>query len=61
MYLNGQQRKQIAETRTVVIHCPTANLFLEAGLMDYVSLRQANVRVALGSGVAGGPVYPKAG
>lgn len=55
VYLNGQQRKQIAESRTVVIHCPTANLFLEAGLMDYVSLRQANVRVALGSGVAGGP------
>lgn len=55
VYLNQQQRKQIAECRTIVIHCPTANLFLESGLMDYMSLRQANVRVALGSGVAGGP------
>lgn len=55
VYLNQQQRRQIAETQTVVIHCPTANLFLEAGLMDYVSLRSAGVRVALGSGLAGGP------
>ncbi|MBI4580730.1 MAG: amidohydrolase family protein [Planctomycetes bacterium] len=55
VYLSQQQRHQIAETRTIVIHCPTANLFLESGLMDYVSLRMAGVRVALGSGVAGGP------
>ncbi len=55
VYLNHQQRRQIAETRTVVIHCPTANLFLESGLMDYCALRAADVRVALGSGVAGGP------
>jgi guanine deaminase len=55
VYLNHNQRRQIAETETVVIHCPTANMFLESGLMDYVSLRAAGVRVALGSGVAGGP------
>jgi len=55
VYVNQQQRKQIAENNTVIIHCPMANMFLEAGLMDYVSLRAAGVRVALGSGVAGGP------
>lgn len=61
VYLNQQQRKQIAESRTVVIHCPTANMFLESGLMDYVALRTAGVRVALGSGVAGGyePFMPR--
>ncbi len=55
VYLNQQQRQKLAQAQTVVIHCPTANLFLESGLMDYVAMRAANVRVALGSGVAGGP------
>ena len=53
--LNHEQRNQVAETRTALVHCPTANLFLEAGLMDYVAHRKAGIRLALGSGIAGGP------
>lgn len=55
IYLNQQHRHQIAESKTVVIHCPAANMFLETGLADYVALRSSQVRVALGSGMAGGP------
>jgi len=55
VFLNQQQRQQIAEARTVVVHCPTANLFLESGLMDYVAHRTSRVRMALGSSVAAGP------
>ncbi|MFH0982589.1 MAG: amidohydrolase family protein [Planctomycetota bacterium] len=53
--LNQQQRQQVAQTRTAVVHCPTANLFLESGLMDYVAHREAGIRLALGSSIAGGP------
>jgi guanine deaminase len=53
--LDQSERHQIAETQTTLVHCPTANLFLEAGLMDYVTHRKAGVRFALGSSVASGP------
>jgi len=54
VFLNQQQRRQVADAQTVVVHCPTANLFLESGLMDYVGHRAAGVRLALGSSVGGG-------
>lgn len=53
--LSQAQRQQVAEAGTAVVHCPTANLFLESGLMDYVAHRAAGVPMALGSGIAGGP------
>lgn len=59
--LTEPQRHQVAETRTTVVHCPTANLFLESGLMDYVAHRRAGIPIALGSSVAAGyePFMPK--
>ncbi|MHC4611753.1 MAG: amidohydrolase family protein [Planctomycetota bacterium] len=53
--INQDERQQVAETKTSLVHCPTANLFLESGLMDYVAHRKAGVRIALGSSIAGGP------
>lgn len=55
LFMSQAQRKQIAATETVLVHCPTANLFRESGLMDYVSHRAAGIRIALGSSIAGGP------
>ncbi|MBX3387792.1 MAG: amidohydrolase family protein [Phycisphaeraceae bacterium] len=65
------ERARMAETGTVVAHCPTANLFLGSGLMDWMRmagrarpdeetgqagrLSHQGVRLALGSDVAGGP------
>ncbi len=59
--LNEPQRHQVAEAKTSVVHCPTANLFLESGLMDYVAHRRAGIPVALGSSVAAGfePFMPQ--
>ena len=59
--LTEPQRHQVAETRTAVVHCPTANLFLESGLMDYVAHRKAGIRIALGSSTAAGyePFMPQ--
>ncbi|MCO6439122.1 MAG: amidohydrolase family protein [Phycisphaerae bacterium] len=47
-------RHRVAEAGTAVVHCPTANLFLESGLMDYVAHRRAGVPIALGSSIAAG-------
>lgn len=61
VFLNQQQRQQVARTKTTVVHCPTANLFLEAGVMDYVAHRSAGIPMALGSSIAGGhdPFMPR--
>ncbi len=53
--LVGTQRQQVAQKQAAVVHCPTANLFLESGLMDYVAHRKSGIRVALGSSIAAGP------
>lgn len=55
VFLTQEQRRQVAEAKTAVVHCPTANLFLESGLMDYLAHRAAGIRIALGSSIAGGP------
>jgi len=59
--LTASQRRQVAEARTAVVHCPTANLFLETGLMDYVAHRKAGIPMALGSSIAAGyePFMPQ--
>lgn len=61
VFFDQQARHQVAETRSVLVHCPTANLFLESGLMDYVADRAAGVRIALGSSIASGhdPFMPR--
>jgi len=58
---SDSMRHCVAETKTALVHCPTANLFLESGLMDYVAHRRAGVRFALGSSIAAGyePFMPK--
>jgi len=50
VHLSQQQRQQVAASQTVVIHCPTANFFLESGLMDYVAMRAAGVRIPWAAG-----------
>lgn len=61
VFLSQQQRQQVARSKTAIVHCPTANLFLESGVMDYVAQRAAGVRMALGSSIAGGhdPFMPR--
>lgn len=55
VFLTRQQRDQVVRAGTTLVHCPTANLFMESGMMDYVAHRSAGVRVALGSSIAAGP------
>jgi guanine deaminase len=53
--LNEPLRRQVAEMKAAVVHCPTANLFLECGLMNYMAERRADIRLALGSSIGAGP------
>jgi len=45
----------LAAAGSIIAHCPTANLFLQAGSMDRAAHLRAGLGVALGSDVAGGP------
>jgi guanine deaminase len=55
VHLAGPEWDLIAQRRSVVVHCPTANTFLQSGLFDLDAARAHGVRLALGSDVAGGP------
>jgi guanine deaminase len=55
VHLTPPEWELIRERGSVVVHCPTANLFLRAGVFDFAAARDHGVRLALGSDVAGGP------
>lgn len=55
IHLSDEERALIAERDAVIVHCPTANTFLQAGLFDLDAALAAGIRVGLGSDIAGGP------
>ncbi len=55
IHLASDEWELLAARKSVAVHCPTANLFLSAGLFDLDAARRHGVRVALGSDVAAGP------
>lgn len=55
VHLAPPEWELIAERRSVIVHCPTANLFLKSGLFDLRAAHEHGVRLALGSDLAGGP------
>ncbi len=54
LHLSEREWGVLAERDAVAVHCPTANVFLSAGVFDLGAARDAGVRVALGSDVAAG-------
>ena len=55
VHLGEDQWRLIAERRSIVVHCPTANMFLCSGMFDLDAARTHGVRLALGSDIAAGP------
>ncbi len=55
LHLSANEWALIAERGSAIIHCPTANTFLGAGLFDLRTAREHGLRVGLGSDVAAGP------
>ncbi len=54
IHLCADEWRLIARTRSIVAHCPAANIFLRSGLFNYDAAREHGVRVALGSDIAAG-------
>jgi guanine deaminase len=55
VHLDGDDWQLIAERQSIIVHCPSANTFLQAGTFDIATSRRHGVRLALGSDVAAGP------
>lgn len=55
IWLSDAERSLIRSAGSIVAHCPTANLFLQAGSHDLGASVGAGVRMSLGSDIAGGP------
>jgi guanine deaminase len=55
IHLAPEELEILSQRRAVVVHCPTANTFLAAGVFDLRSVREHGVRLALGTDIAGGP------
>lgn len=55
IWVSDDERRVLADTGAIVAHCPTANLFLQAGAMDRAAHARNGVRMSLGSDIAGGP------
>lgn len=55
IHLSDRERAAIAAAGAGVAHCPTANLFLQSGILPLEKIRAAGLRVGLGSDVAAGP------
>lgn len=55
VHLTPDEWGLLGASRSVVVHCPTANTFLRSGHFDLTEARERGVRLALGSDVAGGP------
>jgi guanine deaminase len=54
IWLDDDDRRLLADCGATVAHCPTSNLFLGSGLLDWRALQDAGAAVALASDVGGG-------
>jgi guanine deaminase len=59
IHLCDRECRRLSQTRSIVVHCPTSNMFLGSGLMDmaFLRLERRPVRLALGTDVGGGTSY----
>jgi guanine deaminase len=55
IYLSSDELDKLQKTNTKVAHCPYSNRFLESGVMPYYPLKDAGLKISLGSDIAGGP------
>ncbi len=57
IHLCDDECVRLAQSGSVVAHCPTSNLFLGSGLFDYQRLREQGVQVGLGTDVGAGTSF----
>lgn len=54
VWLDDQEARTLADSRSIIAHCPTANTFLQSGDCNVYRLRRASVPLVVGSDIAGG-------
>ncbi|TWU07635.1 amidohydrolase family protein [Stieleria varia] len=54
IFMDEQDHRLLASSGAIVAHCPTANSFLQSGVMNRAQLMQSGVRMTLGSDVGAG-------
>ncbi len=54
IWFDDADRELLARRRSLVAHCPSSNLFLGSGLIDWPAIEAAGGQVALASDVGGG-------
>ncbi len=54
IYFNDIELEKLAKSGCSIIHCPTSNIFLQSGFMPYFKFYDKNIKVGLGTDVAGG-------
>jgi guanine deaminase len=57
IHLDDAELALLRDSRSVVVFCPTSNLFIGSGLFDYKRLAGAGIRIALATDVGGGTSY----
>ncbi|WLE58421.1 guanine deaminase [Burkholderia plantarii] len=57
IHLDDEDRRRIAETGTVIAHCPTSNFFLGSGLFDFDRATAQRVHLSLATDVGGGTSF----
>ncbi|HEX9638970.1 MAG TPA: guanine deaminase [Acidobacteriota bacterium] len=55
IHLSDREVERLGATSSAIAHCPSANLFLGAGVLPLDQRRAAGVRIGLGTDVAAGP------
>ena len=54
IYLRDEERKLIRQTKSVIAHCPNANVFLQSGIMPRWLWLKEGLRLSLGSDIGAG-------
>ncbi|MEK6349101.1 MAG: guanine deaminase [Burkholderia sp.] len=57
IHLDDEDRRRIAETNTVIAHCPTSNFFLGSGLFDFDRATAQHAPLSLATDVGGGTSF----
>lgn len=57
IHLTNEELKRVADTETKIIHCPSSNLFLGSGLLDFYRMQRHGIKLAMGSDVGAGTSF----
>jgi len=57
IHLNEVDLQRMSDTRTSMAFCPTSNLFLGSGLLDFNAARERGIKVGLATDVGGGTSF----